>query len=252
MPWLDDDPHLNRLLGLADFRQATAGLPVDRFVYVQTDVTPAYGWLEAEWAVTQADAVVAWAPLEDPQARTYLDALRQLGPRIKGIRRLIQSEPDPQFPLRLVPGLRLLPDYGWPFDICIRHHQLPATILMVGACPDTWFVLDHLGKPDIKHHLLDPWRERVAELARLPNVVGCKLSGLVTEADHAGWTPSDLAPYVAHALEVFGPDRLLFGSDWPVLTYAATYTQWVHTLGELIAEPAIWGTNARRVYQLND
>ena len=258
MPWLDDDPQLNRPFGLDDFRAATHGLPVEAFVYVQTDVTPAYGLLEAEWAVAHADGVVAWAPLEDgPIVRAYLDALLRLGPRVKGVRRLIQSEPDPDFPQRLVDGLRLLPAYGYPFDICIRHHQLPATIAMVRGCPETWFVLDHLAKPDVKHHRLDPWREHLARLASLPNVVGCKLSGLITEADHQTWTPADLAPFVAHAIDVFGLDRLLFGSDWPVLTRAASYGQWTETLAGLTqhldrdARGRLWSDNARRVYRLD-
>ena len=244
---------------MADFERGATGLGVEALVYVEVDVSPAYGLLEAQTVGKdpRLAGIVAWAPLEDGElARTYLDALVSVGPKIKGVRRLIQSEPDPGFPLRLVEGLRLLPSYGLTFDICIKHHQLPTTIAMVRACSETSFVLDHLGKPDIKAGQLDPWRDQIAELAALPNVVGCKVSGLVTEADHQAWTAADLAPYVSHALAVFGLDRVLFGGDWPVVTLAAAYRDWVRTLDALTADlPSddrrkLWDENARRIYRL--
>jgi L-fuconolactonase len=252
MPWLDGDADLQRPFELDEYRAATAGLPVQAIIYVQVDVAPAYSLLEAEWAVEQpVTGVVAFAPLEDGLvAGAYLERLVALGPKLKGVRRLIQSEPDPDFPLRLVEGLRLLPRYGLSFDICIKHHQLARTLDMVRACPEASFVLDHLGKPDVKAGLLEPWRAQISALAELPNVA-CKLSGLVTEADHAGWRPDDLAPYVSHVLAAFGPERVLFGSDWPVLTHAATYVQWIDTLARLApGQDDLWAANARRVYRL--
>jgi L-fuconolactonase len=252
MPWLDDDRVLNRAFEFADYQRDAASCSVAGIVYVQVDVTPAYGLLEAEWAVQQPVAgVVAYAPLEDgPLARAYLERLAALGPKVKGVRRLIQSESEPDFPLRLVDGLRLLPSYGLSFDICVKHHQLARTVEMVGACPETPFILDHLGKPDVKAGLRDPWRSHVSALAELPNVT-CKLSGLVTEADHARWTPEHLAPYVSHVLTAFGPDRVLFGSDWPVVTHAASFDQWVETLNALApGHEQLWAANARRVYRL--
>jgi L-fuconolactonase len=264
MPWLDDNAGLRRPFGLPEFSQASEGLPVEAIVYVEVNVAPAYGLLEATWAAEQAAVdprvagVVAWAPLEDGLvASSYLDALVQIGEPLKGVRRLIQSETDPDFPVRpdFLDGLRLLPKYGLSFDICIRHDQLARTIEMVRACPETAFVLDHVAKPDVARGQLEPWRAQMAELAALPNVV-CKVSGLVTEADHAAWTPDDLAPYVAHVLAVFGEDRVLFGGDWPVATMAASYQRWVSTLRNLTAhlQPAarrkLWAENARRAYRL--
>ena len=264
MPWLDDNARLRQPFGLTEFVEHTDGLPVEAIVYLQVDVTPAYGLLEATWAADQAErdsrvaGVVAWAPLEDGMvARSYLDVLAKLGKPLKGIRRLIQSEPDPDFHVRadFLDGLRLLPKYGLSFDICIRHDQLARSIDMVRACPETAFVLDHLAKPDVKGHRLEPWRAQMAELAELPNVV-CKVSGLVTEADHAHWTPAELEPYVAHVLAVFGEDRVLFGGDWPVVTMAASYRQWVTTLDQFtsnlrpIPRQKLWADNARRVYRL--
>ncbi len=257
LPWLDGDEVLNRPFETPEFTLASTGLDVEGIVYVQVDATPAYGLLEARWAAQQEPVagVVAFAPLEDGAvARTYLDELKRIGPRIRGVRRLIQGE-QVDFAIQLIEGVRLLAEYGWTFDLCIHHPQLPAAIELVRASPETQFVLDHLGKPDIRDHLLEPWRTYISELAALPNVV-CKLSGAVTEADHQAWAPQDLAPYVSHAFDAFGEDRVLFGSDWPVVTHAASYARWVETLQELTANLSpqakhkLWGENARRVYGL--
>ena len=264
MPWLDDNARLGRSFDLADFAEANDGVAVEAIVYVEVDVRPAYGLLEARWAADQAErnpqlaGIVATAPIEDgAPVSSYLDALTQLGRSIKGVRRLIQSETDPEFQVRpgFLEGLRLLPKYGLSFDICIRHDQLARSIQMVRACPDVAFVLDHLGKPNVKAAQLEPWRDQIAELAELPNVV-CKVSGLVTEADHTHWSVADLKPYVLHVLEAFGEDRVLFGGDWPVVTMAASYRQWVASLDQLTshlspaARQKLWADNARRVYRL--
>lgn len=265
MPWLDDDETLRKPFGLAEFAAASDGLDVEHFVFVQVDTTPAYALLEARWAAEQAArdarlaAIVAWAPVDDGQVvRTYLDELIGISPLIVGVRRLIQSEPDASMVLRpdFLTGLRLLPDYGLSFDICIKHHQLAPIVKMVEACPETRFVLDHLAKPDVRGHALDGWHANIERLAKLPNVV-CKVSGLVTEADPERWQPDDLAPYVAHVLASFGDDRVLFGGDWPVVTLASSYRRWVETLTALTAglstaaHDKLWRSNARRVYRID-
>jgi L-fuconolactonase len=260
MPWLDAEPRLNKPFGLPEFETATAGLNVESFVYVQVDTTPAYGLLEARWAAQhpRVGAIVAWAPMEDgPVVRTVLEELLRIDPRIRGVRRLLQSEPDPDFAMRpeFISGVRLLPTYDLSFDICIKHYQLPASIQLVRSCPETRFILDHIAKPDIRASSLDPWREQMAELASLPNVV-CKISGMVTEADHSRWTVQELQPYVEHVLKVFGEDRVMFGGDWPVVTVAAEYRRWVDTLAQLTdhvsaeAKTKLWRHNTRRVYRL--
>jgi L-fuconolactonase len=261
MPWLDANAQLNRPYGLSDLFQAADGLQLGAMVYVQVDTTPAYGLLEAEWVARLDGRVagsVAWAPVEDGVTlRTYLDRLTATGPRLKGVRRLLQSESDPDFLIApdFLSGLQVLPEYNLSFDICIRHDQLARTIDMVQACPQTSFVLDHLGKPDIRNKRFDAWRDQISALADSDNVV-CKISGLVTEADLTLWTSDDLEPYVSHTLRAFGEDRVLFGGDWPVVTIASTYRRWVDTLDALTSDLSVeakrklWADNARRVYRL--
>lgn len=264
MPWLDGNELLDKRYDLAEYREHTHGVDIATMVYVQVEVAPAYALLEARWAAERAVAdprlqgIVAWAPLEDGEcARSFLTALAGVDGPIKGVRRLLQDEPDPAFCLRpdFVRGVRLLPEYGFSFDICVNHHQLANAVELVRRCPETSFMLDHIGKPNIKEQVLDPWRAEIDELAALPNVM-CKISGLVTEADWQRWTPDDLAPYVAHVLNAFGEDRVAFGGDWPVALQAASYPRWIETLDALTAHLTpearrkLWGENARRFYRL--
>ena len=262
MPWIDDEPRLNRPFGLDDLSSDAENVRVETAVYVEVDVTPAYALLEARWAdqqPAQVGAIVAHAPVEDGAVlKTYLDALTSGARRVRGVRRLLQSEPDPDFLVSpgFLTGLRLLPRYELSFDICIRHRHLQRTVDMVRSCPDTRFVLDHIGKPDIKGQLMEPWRTHLSALAQLDNVV-CKVSGVVTEADHATWSVGDIRPYVAHVLAEFGEDRVLFGGDWPVVQLASSYRRWVAALEELTAglsseaKRKLWADNARRVYRLD-
>lgn len=264
IPWLDGIPALNRPFGPTEFREQTRGVEIEAFVYVEIDIAPAYALAEvreaAAYATTEPrlQGIVASAPLEDGErVRPFLEALAAAGPRVKGVRRLLQGEADPAFCLRpgFVRGVELLAEHGLSFDLGVVHHQLAAVVELVRRLPGVSFVLDHVGKPDIKARQLDPWREQISALAALPNVV-CKVSGLVTEADHARWTADDLAPYVAHVLAAFGEDRVLFGGDWPVATLAAPYPRWVATLDALTtdlsdaARRKLWAENARRVYRL--
>ena len=175
---------------------------------------------------------------------------------VRSVRHMIQGQADPDFCLRpaFVAGVRELGNAGLSFDLCCKHHQMASVVELVRRCPETRFILDHAGKPDIRGGLLDPWRARIRSLAALPNV-DCKLSGLITEADWAAWTTADLHPYVLHLLETFGPGRLLFGGDWPVAKLAGSYLRWLDTARGLVShlstaeQSAIFHDNARRVYR---
>jgi L-fuconolactonase len=263
MPWLDGNSLLDQPYGLTDFRAATTGLDVQGMVYVQTDVAEPYELLEAKWAAELAAqdprlrGIVPFAPLEyGDRARAYLDALSEISPLIKGVRRIYQGAPvdfclQPDF----VRGVQLLPDYDLSFDICIAQRHLANTVQLVRQCPNTAFILDHLAKPNVAGRLLDPWREQLQQLAGFPNV-HCKISGVVTEARHDQWSIDDIKPYILHALEVFGEDRVVFGGDWPVVLQAAPYRRWVEVLDALTSDRPpevrrkLWAENAVRFYRL--
>jgi L-fuconolactonase len=263
MPWLDGSP-LDKQFGLKDYDGATAGTAVEGFVYLEVDVSRAYALLEAKAVVelSETDArikgIVPWAPLEDGDCvRTYLDALVPMGDRVKGVRRITQAEPDPAFCLQpgFIKGAQILPEYGLTCDLCCNYTQLENTVELARKCPETTFIMDHIAKPNIRDGQLDPWREQMAALAALPNA-WCKISGVVTEADHEHWTIDDVRPYVMHALEVFGKDRVVFGGDWPVVLSASSWQRWVETLDALIADFSpdakrkLWAENARKFYRL--
>ena len=175
----------------------------------------------------------------------------------RGVRRLIQSEPDPEFMLKpaFLEALRLLPKYQLSFDACIYHPQAANAVAMMRACPEVSFILDHIGKPGDQGGLIDPWRAHMRAMAALPNVV-CKISGVMTEADHRNWTREELRPYIDHAIECFGPDRILYGGDWPVSELAGGYAQWLATLDWATAgfsaadKRKLFRDNAARVYRL--
>ena len=262
MSWLDGNDILDKTYDLAEYWQHTAGIDIAAMVYLQVEVHAAYALLEAAWVAERAKtdprikAIVAWAPLEDGDcARSFLDAMIKVTPLVKGIRRLIQGESldfcvQPGF----VAGVQSLPDFGMTFDLCITHQQLANTIKLVEQCPKVDFILDHIGKADIRAKLLDPWRQEIRELASHPNVL-CKLSGMVTEAAFQTWTPDDLKPYVDHVIESFGEDRIVFGGDWPVAYQSSTYPRWVQTLDQLTAglsagaRRKLWAENAARFYR---
>ncbi|MEY2878487.1 MAG: hypothetical protein RLZZ15_867 [Verrucomicrobiota bacterium] len=240
-PWLVKVPLLNRNHLIADYRRACGPVAVAKMVFVQCECDPALSQQEADWVTEVARTeprlrgIVAQAPLEKGDAAGDAIAALAANPLVKGVRRLIQSEADDAFCVRpdFVRGVQLLHAHGLSFDLCIFHRQLANAIKLVRQCPDVRFVLDHIGKPDIKAGKLDPWRAELRELATLENVV-CKLSGLATEADHAKWTPADLRPYIDHVIACFGFDRVMFGGDWPVSTQATDYPRWVATLDDAL------------------
>jgi L-fuconolactonase len=222
--WLAGAPAIDRDWSPADLMARAKPYDIGGFVFVEVDVDAPLNVQEATWAdglgatEPRLKAVCASLPLEHGAKSVAADLERLAAlPRVRSIRRLIQDRPDPEFMLR--PG----------FELCIRHPQFANTIELVRRCPEVSFILDHIGKPGIAAGLLDPWRSHIAEIARLPNVV-CKLSGVTTEADHAGWSRDQLRPYIDHVIEAFGFSRAMYGGDWPVCELAGHYQQWLATL----------------------
>ncbi len=231
-------------------------------MFVQADCAAEQGQAEVDWVAGLAAhdpailGIVAFAPLEHGEAaRTHVEWLSRQ-PLVKGVRRLIQAE-APGFAIQpdFVRGAALLADYELSFDLAVRNDQLGEALELARQCPRVSFVLDHIGNPDIQAGRREPWQPDVAALAARPNV-RCKVSGVITRADHQHWQPAELRPYLEFVLAAFGPERVLFGSDWPVLTLAARYEQWVAVLREVASarpeaeQQKLFSENARAVYRL--
>ena len=202
-------------------------LGFDGSVAVQARQTVA----ETEWLLQLANrnprirAVVGWVDLRDPDVEKELERLAA-HPKLRGVRHVVQDEPDDRFMLRedFLRGIGRLRRFGLTYDVLIFPRHLPVACELVKRFPDQPFVLDHLAKPLIRRQLMSPWQEEIRKLASFPNV-WVKLSGMVTEADWKNWRPEQIHPYLDIAVESFGPQRLMIGSDWPVCTVAGNYAQ---------------------------
>ncbi len=272
LSWLKPGEPLRRNFLMDDYRRAVEGLGVAKAVYMEVDVEENQQVAEAEHVIAVCKrpdnptvaAVISGRPATDG-FKAYITRFAK-SPFIKGVRRLL-FKPEPGLERPFVQGVRLLGGLGLSFDLC-----LPPTALDVGAklaarCPDTRFILDHCGNADPKafshnesteakaEHRADPWRRDLAKVARQPNVV-CKISGIVARAEKGRWKADDLAPIINHCLDEFGPDRVVFGSDWPVCTRAATLKQCVAALREVVAgrpegeRKKLWHDNAVEFYGL--
>lgn len=219
---------------------------------------------ETEWLLGLAEqndfmlGVVGWVPLADPGLPAILERLAAR-PKLKGVRHVVQDEPDDNFILRedINAGVSALNRASLVYDILIFERHLPQAIAFVDRHPDQPFVLDHVAKPRITTGEISPWKERIAELARRPNIC-CKLSGMVTEADWGNWTEEQLQPYMETVLEAFGPSRLMFGSDWPVCLLATEYARWFELVSRFVRrlsadeQAEVLGGTAARIYNLGD
>ncbi len=190
--------------------------------------------------------VVGWAPL------TRKPDLSQMASNkfLRGLRHVIHDEADDHYILRrdFSEGVALLQQFNLVYDILIFAKHLPQTIQFVDRHPKQIFVLDHIAKPKIREHQMEPWRTNIRKLAERRNVY-CKLSGLVTEAAWKNWTPSDLAPYIDVVLEAFTPQRLMYGSDWPVMLLASDYKRWLGIVSKTESDRILSGT-AIEAYRL--
>lgn len=257
--WIDEPmAALRRDFLPADLKPRLDGAGLDGCIAVQAPQTLA----ETRFLLDLAKhhpwirGVVGWVDLQSPEVDRQLREFSR-NPRFVGVRHIAQAEPDPRFLVgeAFQRGLAALAPYDLVYDLLVFPHQLPAAIELVDRFPGQRFVLDHAAKPALRTGDLATWATSIAALARHRNV-SCKVSGLVTEADWATWTPAGLHPAFATVRDAFGPDRLLFGSDWPVCLCASDYQRWVDTVQGWCADlpaadqDAVFGGNALQLYRL--
>ncbi|HEX8848774.1 MAG TPA: amidohydrolase family protein [Gemmatimonadaceae bacterium] len=249
-PWLDALPALRRPFLPPDYDQATDAIPVEKVVFVECNARPEQHLEEVELAEQLARmepriaGIVAFVDLRDAGRRARaLDAFDR-SPLVKGVRQNIQGQPagfalDPAF----VEGVREVGARDLTFDICATHDQLGEVAALVARCPQTRLVLDHCGKPPIRAAHFDRWARALDEVARHANVC-CKISGLLSEAG-PGWTEAGLHPYAAHARAVFGDQRLMYGSDWPLVDDSGSWEAWYLFTARFTSE---WPEASRRAF----
>jgi L-fuconolactonase len=257
--WIDDSmAAIRRDFLPTDLKRELDTIGIDGAVSVQARQTLE----ETSWLLDLAEkhdflkGVVGWVPLADSSVRKTLDRLANRH-KLKGIRHVVQDEPDDDFILRadFNAGVRSVTECGLAYDILIFERHLPQAIEFVDRHPHQMFVLDHLAKPRAKDQVIEPWRANIRRLAQRENVF-CKLSGLVSEADWKRWTAAQLSVYLETVLDAFGPRRVMFGSDWPVCLVASSYEKWYefvsHFCSTLSADEQarIFGGTAIEAYKL--
>jgi len=256
-PWLSSVPPLNRQWDAPAYFAEAEKLGIEAALHMEVDVPVPEAEDETQFVLGVDPRVVGAISSARPEHVDFPAHLERMvaDKRIKGIRRLLQSDPD-----NLSAGdvfrqnLRRLAPLGLTFDICVQSRQLGVARDLAAACPDVQFVLDHCGNPLIASGDISQWRTDLAALARLPNVAG-KISGIVNHAK-PGYTPEDLRPVVEHMIASFGWDRVVWGSDRPVLTLNGTLTQWVEAVKHIVAgasvdeQSQLFHRNAERIYRV--
>ncbi len=257
--WIDDRMTVIRRDFIPDdLTEVAAPLGLEGSVAVQARQS----LVETRWLLELAaqnpfiKGVVGWVPLAAARVGADLDELRQ-NPVFKGVRHVVQAEADPQFLAgeEFNAGIREVTARGLVYDVLITAPQLEATLALVDRHPEQSFVLDHIAKPVVAGAPPSPWREQIAQLAERPQV-SCKFSGVVTEVTAAAWSSDLIEPYGDVVLNAFGPERLMFGSDWPVCLVRSSYARWYHTVRQWAAklsaaeQARIMGGTAREIYGL--
>ncbi|MGC8638899.1 MAG: amidohydrolase family protein [Isosphaeraceae bacterium] len=265
LPWLEGAPNLNHSVLVDDYREASAGLNVVKAVYMEVDVEPSQQEREARWIIDlcrrRETPVVAAVISGRPAAADFAAYIKPLArePEVKGLRQVLHGPDTPRgycLDDRFQHGVRLLGELGLSFDLCMRAEELSDGVKLIDACPGTSFIIDHCGNASVFAGDHAAWKRDMAALARRRNAV-CKVSGIVASTKGRSWTPDDLAPFINHVLDSFGPDRVVFGGDWPVCTLGAPLAGWVKALRQVVAErPEIhqrklFHDNAVRVYRLS-
>jgi L-fuconolactonase len=261
MTWISDRMSILRRDFLpADLavEQVGAGFGGSIAVQARQSIRETRWLLELSAANPRIRGVVGWLDLRSDHLEADLDSFAA-DPRLRGLRHVLQDEPDDRFMLRedFLRGLRKLRSHGLTYDILIFARHLPQACELAARLPEQPFVLDHIAKPNIAAGELDPWADGIRRLAKAGNVY-CKLSGMVTEADWHAWQPADFRPYLDVVFEAFGPGRLMIGSDWPVCTLAASYARVMRIVTDYISQCSadeqanILGQNAARFYGIRN
>jgi L-fuconolactonase len=248
LDWMGDElAALHRPFGPEDLRPSLEANGVERIVLVeaQTNVEETRSLLALAETVDFVGGVIGWVDLTSPGVGDVLAELSE-SPYLVGIRHHVHDEPDPDWLLRpdVRRGLRAVEAAGLAYDLLLRPRELPAGLAAARAFPELRLVIDHLAKPPVATGELEPWATLMAPFAGLEHV-WCKISGLAVEADWERWTPADLEPYVSRAVEWFGEERLIFGSDWPVCLLAASYDEVFQAYGA-----GRFGAGAATFYEL--
>jgi predicted TIM-barrel fold metal-dependent hydrolase len=256
-PWLAAAPPLDRDWKAEDYFAEAGPLGIEAALHMEVDVAEPDMEAETRFVAGLHPRIVgAIAPArpESPDFPAYLERLRSIH-GLKGIRRILHTSPDElSQSAPFVANMQLLGKAALPFDLCVLARQLPVGRELVAKCPDTQFVLDHCGVPDVAGKALDPWRADIKRLAELPNVAA-KISGIAAYAK-PDWTVADLRPFVEHVIDSFGWDRVVWGSDFPVVTLTGNLTRWVVAIRDIVSgastdeQAKLFHVNAERIYKL--
>jgi L-fuconolactonase len=289
LPWIKPGTVLAKDHLMSDYLKATEGLNIVKTIYMEVDLDPAQQKEEADFVIEickrgdtpMVAGVISGRPNSEEFGK-YITPFK--GNRyIKGVRQILHAQTpaglclEPQF----TKGIRLLGELGLSFDLCMRPGELGDAVKLVDACPDTRFILDHCGNGEVNMFRRpltpdsvprgtppeergekdaagrgDKWKRGMEELAKRKNLAACKVSGIIVSATPGKWKADDLSPIVNHTLDTFGPDRVMFGGDWPVCTQVATYKEWLTALQSIVKERSeeqqrkLFHDNAVRVYGL--
>jgi len=255
-PWLSRRPSIDKPWNINDYFAEALPLGIESALHMEVDVAEADMLAETEYVLTLPRIAGAIAACR-PEHMNFVDQIERLSDHahVKGVRRILHEAPDDLSQSDLfVENIRHLPDYDLSFDLCVRADQLPIGQMLAERAPDVTFILDHCGVPDITGAGLDPWREDISKIARLPNVMA-KISGVVAYAG-ADWSVDTIRPYVEHIIEAFGWDRVVWGSDHPVVCLTGSLTRWVEATQAIIAgasedeKAKLLHGNAERIYKL--
>lgn len=278
LPWLPQSGVLARSYVMDDYREAIAGTGIERSVYMEVDVAPEQQVAEAEHLIAicksgkapTVGAVISGRPANEEAFRAYLGKFKDT-PQIKGVRQVLHVDSTPAgycLSEGYVRSVRYLGELGLSFDLCLRPTDLADAWKLADSCPDTRLILDHCGNADPKawmsdarrgnqkpDHDVESWKKAIAEIAQRKNTL-CKISGIVARVTKE-WSADDLAPIVNHCLDSFGPDRVVFGSDWPVCLLGAPLREWTTVLRQIVSnrpleeQKKLFSANAEKYYRLS-